>query len=33
MFKIEIRAEDGRELKMTKDNFIYYKFADGTDTF
>lgn len=33
MFKIEIQADDGRELKMTRDNFIYFKFADGTDTF
>ena len=33
MFNIEIKADDGRELKIAKDNFIYFKYADGTDTF
>ncbi len=33
MFKIEIKTDDGRELKISKENFIYFKFADGTDTF
>lgn len=33
MFKIEINADDGRELKMSKDNFIYYRDAEGNDSF
>jgi hypothetical protein len=33
MFKIEIQAEDRRELKMSRDNFIYYKDADGKDSY
>lgn len=33
MFKIEIQADDGRELKMSKDNFIYFRGADGKDTY
>lgn len=33
MFKIEIQTDDGRELKMNKDNFIYYKDSDGNDSY
>ena len=33
MFKIEIHTEDGRELKMSKGDFIYFKDVDGIDTF
>jgi hypothetical protein len=33
MFKIEIYADDGRELKMSRGSFIYYKDADGKDTY
>lgn len=33
MFKIEIKDENGRELKMAKDNYIYYRGADGKDSF
>lgn len=33
MFKIEIHATDGRELKISQGDFIYYKDADGIDTF
>ena len=33
MFKIEIHAPDGRELKMSQGDFIYYKDAQGTDTY
>lgn len=33
MFKIEIKADDGRELKMSKGSFIYFKAADGKDTY
>ena len=33
MFKIEIHAADGRELQMSQGDFIYYKDADGVDTF
>ena len=33
MFKIEIKADDGRVLKMSKNNFIYYRDTEGNDTF
>ncbi|MGA6925522.1 MAG: hypothetical protein WBY88_07565 [Desulfosarcina sp.] len=33
MFKIEIQSDDGRELKISRDNFVYFKAADGRDTF
>ena len=33
MFKIKIKADDGRELKASRDNIIYYKGADGEDCF
>lgn len=33
MFKIQIHADDGRELKMSKGSYVYYKPADGHDTF
>jgi hypothetical protein len=33
MFKIEIHLDDGRELKMSKGDFIYYKDTDGIDTY
>ena len=33
MFTIEIQDEAGRTLKMSRDNFIYYKGADGKDSF
>jgi hypothetical protein len=33
MYKIEIHAADGRELKMSKGSYVYYKPAEGQDTF
>jgi hypothetical protein len=33
MFKIEIQADDGRELKVSRDNFIYYRDAEGRDSY
>lgn len=33
MFKIEIQVDDGRELKVSQGGFIYYKGADGKDTY
>lgn len=33
MFKIEILADDGRELKMIRDSFICLRAADGKDTY
>lgn len=33
MIKIEIQRADGRELKVSRENFIYFKGADGRDTF
>jgi hypothetical protein len=33
MFKIEIQADDGRELKMSKGSFIYFKDAGGNDSY
>lgn len=33
MFKIEIHAEDGRELRMSKGHFIYFKDAEGTESY
>jgi hypothetical protein len=33
MFKIEIQADDGRELKLSENNFIYYKGVDGKDVY
>jgi len=33
MFKIEIKANDGLELKMSKNHFICYRNAGGRDSF
>jgi hypothetical protein len=33
MFKIEIQADDGCELKMSKHSFFLYKCADGKDSY
>lgn len=33
MFTIQIQDDAGRQLKMAKNNYIYYKGADGKDTF
>lgn len=31
MIKIEIHAEDGSEVKVSKGNFVYYKEPSGKD--
>ncbi len=33
MFKIEITDEDGRQLQVSKRNFLYFKKADGTERY
>jgi hypothetical protein len=33
MIKFEIQTDDGRELKVSKNNFIYYRDTEGTDTY
>ncbi|MGB5984093.1 MAG: hypothetical protein WBG37_02230 [Desulfobacterales bacterium] len=33
MFKIEIAADDGRQLKISKENFLYFMNAEGTDSY
>ena len=33
MSKIEIKADDGRVLKISDNNFIYYRDTDGNDIF
>jgi hypothetical protein len=33
MFRVEIQTDDGRELKISKNSFVYYRGADGKNTY